>query len=53
MPLIERLRRLIGDPDPDTEFDFQECRQCGTTLEPGADRCEACGSEDVVRYVIE
>lgn len=49
MALIERVRRLFGD----TEFDFQECRQCGTTLEPGAARCEACGSEDVVRYVIE
>ena len=49
MALIERVRRLIGD----TEFDFHECRQCGTTLDPGADRCDACGSDDVVRYVIE
>lgn len=49
--LIDRVRRLIGETD--TEFDFQECRQCGTTLEPGADRCEACGSDDVVRYVID
>lgn len=49
MPLIERVRRLIGD----TEFDFQECRQCGTTLDTGATSCDACGSDDVARYVIE
>lgn len=49
VPLIERVRRLIGE----TAHDFHECRQCGTTLEPAADRCDVCGSEEIVRYVIE
>lgn len=49
MALIQRVRRFIGD----TKFDFQECRQCGTTLESGVDRCEVCGSDDVARYVID
>lgn len=55
MPLITRVRRLLGDRDAagDSGDVFLECRRCGTTLDSETDRCRACGASDVARYVIE
>ncbi|SFR97307.1 hypothetical protein SAMN05216559_1829 [Halomicrobium zhouii] len=30
-----------------------ECRHCGTAVEPGADRCSACGHDGIATYEIE
>lgn len=48
MPLLTRVRQLLGEPDV-----VYECRQCGTTLDPKPDGCRSCGADDVARYVIE
>lgn len=49
MPLIRRVRRMLGDPD----HVVHECRHCGTTLDAGTDTCPVCGADAVARYVIE
>ena len=49
VPLLKRVRRLIGERD----IVVHECRHCGTTLDSAAEDCDACGSEDVVQYIIE
>ena len=55
MALIERVRRLLGDRETVERgaHVLHECRRCGTTLDSGADRCEACGARDVARFLIE
>lgn len=46
--VLERVRRLFAEGTV-----VYECRDCGTTLDPHADDCEACGSADVARYAID
>lgn len=55
VPLIERVRRLLGDRDTVEKgaYVLHECRRCGTTLDSKTDRCEACGARDVARFLIE
>ena len=50
MPLFQRVRRLLDVRDDRV---LHECRHCGTTLDAETEACDACGSENVARYVIE
>ena len=44
------LRVLLGQPQRITHI--YECRQCGTSVEKGAETCPYCGPTDVVEYKI-
>jgi len=49
MSLRAVLGRLLTTDDLDV---IVECRQCGMTLSPDADKCPACGSDEIGRYRI-
>jgi uncharacterized OB-fold protein len=46
-------RRLIGMVAGDTKTVHYECRDCGTTVPPDAECCEACGSDEIVRVNLQ
>lgn len=46
MPIINTMRAYLSESEPTVS----ECRHCGTTVEPGAQRCPECGKEAIARY---
>ncbi|WP_263018406.1 hypothetical protein [Natronobiforma cellulositropha] len=44
--MIDTVKRFIGNR-PRT---LLECRHCGVEAEPGAERCENCGSSEIATY---
>lgn len=48
-PFVKRFRGLFGD----RVCVVIECRKCGTTLDSETDSCDACDTDEVVRYVID
>lgn len=45
IPLTHRIRHWFASEDV-----LVECRNCGTTLEAGADVCLECDSTEISRY---
>lgn len=43
------LTRLLLTGGPEV---IAECRHCGTTVDPGTDRCPECGTPEISRYEI-
>ncbi|GAB3023907.1 hypothetical protein GCM10025298_09790 [Natronobiforma cellulositropha] len=46
LTMIDTVKRFIGNR-PRT---LLECRHCGVEAEPGAERCENCGSSEIATY---
>ena len=46
--MLDSLRLVLGQGSG--AGTFQECRRCGTTVDPEAADCPACGSEEIAQY---
>jgi uncharacterized OB-fold protein len=49
MTMIETVKRVLGQSNRELVV---ECRQCGSTVDPGAESCPVCESAEIARYDI-
>jgi len=49
MTMIETVKRVLGQSNRELVV---ECRQCGSTVDPGAESCPLCESAEIARYDI-
>jgi rubrerythrin len=47
--MFETVRRMLGQSNRELVV---ECRECGSTVDPGAESCPVCESIEIAQYDI-